>query len=435
MTGSPVDPADDLLRFIDDSPSPFHAVATMAARLEAAGFRPLDERDRWSLSAGDRRYVVRDGGSLVAFRVGTAAPADAGLRLVGAHTDSPTLKLRPLPDVRRVGWRLAGVEPYGGLLAHTWLDRDLTLAGRVAVRDAAAPDGLRLELLRLPGAPLRIPSLAIHLDRSVREGLQLDPQRHLVPLWGPDTDGAPDLGDLLAATAGCEPDDLLGWDLVAADTQPAARWGRDGELLAAPRLDNQASCYAGTLALLAAAEAALPHTVVLVANDHEEVGSGSAEGARGPFLEDVLGRLHAALGETDGQAVARAAARSRLISADMAHAVHPNYADRHEPGHSPVLGGGPVLKTNANQAYASDAGTGGWFAARCAEAGVPLQHFVTRADLPCGSTIGPLSATRLGIPTVDVGAPMLGMHACRETAAAADVPLYVAALTACLRRG
>ena len=420
----------DLRAFVDASPTPFHVVAEMVRRLAAAGFSELAEVDRWTLAPGDQRYVVRDGGSVVAFRVGTAPLADVGARLVGTHTDSPTFKVRPRYDVRRAGFALVGVEPYGGLLAHTWLDRELTVAGRLATRDGG------LHLVVLPGAPLRLPSLAIHLDRSVREGLTLDPQRQLVPLWGPA--GSDDLLQALALVAGVAHDEVVGHDLVLTDSQPAAETGADSSWIAAPRLDNQGSCHSATLALLAAAPAA--HTQVLVANDHEEVGSGSAEGARGSFLADVLARLVAATGDRDldglrpydPQDLHRAVAQSRLVSADMAHALHPNFADRHEPDHAPALGGGPVLKLNANQSYATDAGTGGWFAARCADAGVPLQHFVSRADLPCGSTIGPLTATRLGIATVDVGSPLLGMHSCRELVSAVDVPLMVAALTSCL---
>jgi aspartyl aminopeptidase len=428
-TASSSELAADLRAFVDASPSPFHAVAEMANRLSAAGFTELREEDRWELAAGDRRYVVRDGGSIVAFRLGTAPLSDAGARLVGAHTDSPTFKVRPRPDVRRVGYRLVGVEPYGGVLLHTWMDRELTLAGRIAVRGA---DGqVELQHVHLPGAPLRLPSLAIHLDRGLRDGLKLDPQRHLVPLWGPDLDDEQGLRDALAAHAGVSAADIVGHDLVTADTAPSATAGADGEWIAAPRLDNLGSCHAGVLALLAAAEPT-PSTAVLVANDHEEVGSGSAEGARGPFLADVLERLVAVTDDGDRQALPRALARSRLVSADMAHAVHPNYAEQHEPGHRPALGGGPVLKLNANQAYATDARSGAWFTVRCSEAGVPVQHFVSRADLPCGSTIGPLTSTRTGIPTVDVGAPLLAMHSCRELVAADDIGLMTRALTACL---
>lgn len=414
----------DLRAFVDASPSPFHAVAEMCRRLAADGFTALDERERWTLAPGDQRYVVRDGGSVVAFRVGTAPTAEVGIRLVGTHTDSPTFKLRPRYDVRRGAYRLLGVEPYGGLLAHTWLDRELTVAGRLVTRDGD------VHLVRLPGGPVRLPSLAIHLDRSVREGLVLDPQQHLVPVWGADTDRDPDLLQALAGQVGLEPADVLGHDLVLADSQLSAATGIDGSWVAAPRLDNLGSCHSATLALLAAEPAA--HTQLIVGNDHEEVGSGSAQGARGSFLEDVLRRLVAATGGQDAQDHAMTIARSHLVSADMAHAQHPTRDERHEPAHTPVLGGGPVLKLNANQAYATDARSGAWFTARCHQAGVPVQHFVSRADLPCGSTIGPLTATRLGISTVDVGSPLLAMHSCRELGSAADVPLMVAALTSCL---
>ena len=414
---------DDLRAFVDAAPSPAHAVAELVRRLTAAGFTQLAEADSWSPEPGGRYVVVRHG-SLVAFRMGSAPLAEAGMRLVGAHTDSPTFKVRPRSDVRQAGYRLVGVEPYGGGLWHTWLDRELTVAGRLVLRGGATV------LARLPGAPLRLPSLAIHLDRSVREGLTLDPQRHLVPVWSRDLAGEPGLMAALAETAGTDPDEVVGHDLVLADTQPAARAGADGTWVAAPRLDDLACCHSGLHALLAAP--AGERTQVLVCNDHEEVGSGSMAGARGSFLEDVVRRLAAATDPGDPQAAHRALARSVLVSADMAHAVHPTRSDRHEPGHQPELGGGPVLKVNANQAYATDAATGGWFTDRCAEVGVPVQTFVTRADLPCGSTIGPLTATRLGIATVDVGAPMLAMHSCRELASATDIPSMVGALTACL---
>jgi aspartyl aminopeptidase len=414
---------DDLRSFVDASPSPAHAVAELARRLAAAGFTELAETDSWAPSPGAGHYVVRSG-SLVAFRLGSRPLSEAGLRIIGAHTDSPTFKVRPHSDVRQAGYRLIGVEPYGGGLWHTWLDRELTVAGRVALR------GGRTELVRLPGAPLRLPSLAIHLDRSVKEGLTLDPQRHLVPVWDRDLGTEAGLAEALADAVGADLTDVVGHDLVLTDVQPAAATGADGSWIAAPRLDNQGCCHSGLLALLAAA--AGQRTQVLVCNDHEEVGSGSMSGARGSFLEDVVARLAAATDPGHPQAVHRAVAHSVLVSADMAHAVHPTRSDRHEPEHRPQLGGGPVLKLNANQAYATDAVTGGWFTERCAEAGVPVQHFVSRADLPCGSTIGPLTATRLGIATVDVGAPTLAMHSCRELVSALDVPLMVAALTACL---
>ncbi len=412
---------DDLRAFVDASPSPGHAAAEIARRLVAGGFRELAETALWELSPGDAVFAVR-GASVVAVRVGSEPVPEAGLRIIGAHTDSPTFRVRPRSDVRQAGYRLVGVEPYGGGLWHTWLDRELTVAGRLALR------GGTTALVRLPGAPLRLPSLAIHLDRSVREGLTLDPQRHLQPVWGSELSTEPGLLEALGAAAGVSAADVVGHDLVLADTQPAARAGADGTWIAAPRLDDLACCHSGLLALLGARGER--HTQVLVCNDHEEVGSGSASGARGSFLEDVIGRL---AGDRQPQASARTIAASKLVSADMAHAVHPTRSERHDPSHQPVLGGGPVLKLNANQAYATDAVSGGWFTERCEEAGVPVQHFVSRADLPCGSTIGPLTATRLGLSTVDVGAPQLAMHSVRELASAADVPLMVGAFTSCLQ--
>ena len=428
----------DLVAFLDAAPTPFHAVAEVVRRLEAAGFSRLDERERWTLSAGDRRYVVRDGGSVVAVRVGRQAPSDAGFRLVGAHTDSPTFRVRPTADVRRFGQHLVGVEVYGGPLAHTWMDRDLTVAGRVAVRahDGAEDGAVDLRLVRLEGAPLRMPSLAIHLDRDVaRDGVKLNPQQHLVPVWGGDRGDGGGFLEAVAGAAGVDAREVLAHDLVLVDAQPPALAGRDDAWVVGARQDDLACVHAGVLALLGAEDGGLADaTQVLVANDHEEVGSGSAEGARGPFLEDALRRVAAACDDVDPQAFARAAARSLLVSADMAHAVHPSYADRHEPEHRPVLGGGPVVKANANQAYATDAATAAAFVLACAEAGVPVQRFVTRGDLPCGSTIGPLTATRLGIPAVDVGNPLWGMHSVRETTAASDVALMAQALAVHLAR-
>src|SRR4051794_10874045 len=291
---------DDLRAFVDASPSPSHAVAELAHRLTEAGFTELAETDRWEPEPGATHFVVRHG-SLIAFRLGSLPSAASGLRIVGAHTDSPTFKMRPHSDVRQAGYRLVGVEPYGGGLWHTWLDRELTVAGRVVLRGGSTA------LVRLPGAPLRLPSLAIHLDRSVREGLTLDPQRQLVPVWDQALEGEPGLLEAVAAAAGVDADDIAGHDLVLADTQPAARSGADGTWIAAPRLDNLGCSHAGLLALLGAP--ASDRTQVLVCNDHEEVGSGSMAGARGSFLEDVITRLAAATDAGNGQALHRALAR------------------------------------------------------------------------------------------------------------------------------
>lgn len=424
----------DLLEFIDRSPTPYHAVATTIERLEGAGYRRLEESEFWTLRAGDRCYVVRGGGSLAAFEIGTASPTQAGFRIVGAHTDSPNLRIKPKPDLHAHGLHQLAVEIYGGVLLHTWLDRDLSLAGRVTLRDGP---GIRTELVDFARPLLRVPSLAIHLYRELaQEGLKLNAQKHLVPIVGLDT-GQSLLG-LLAAELGVGGDaksdevEILAYDLMAYDLQPAACSGADGEFIQAPRLDNLASTHAGLNALLAAGQkGASVCTRVVVLYDHEEVGSRSAQGAGGTFLGDTLERIAGATADKEGsaQALARAIARSWLISADMAHAVHPNYADRHEPGHRPLLGAGPVIKTNANQSYATDAESAGFFTALCGQVGITPQYFVTRSDLGCGSTIGPISAARVGIRTVDVGNPMLSMHSCREMSAAADVAPMIAVLS------
>lgn len=426
------DPVADLLRFIDRSPTPYHAVAETVRRLAEAGFREAPENDVWELSPGDRRYLVRGDGSLVAFEVGAAPPARAGYRVVGAHADSPNLRIKPLADVSAHGYRQLAAELYGAVLLHTWLDRDLSLAGRATLRGAGT--AVRTRLLDFRRPLLRVPSLAIHLDRSVRtEGLKLNEQIHAVPIVG--LEGAPALSELIAAELRADGDgavaaeDVLAFDLMAHDPQPAALLGARGEFICAPRLDNLASCHAGLAALLGAAEAnAAEFTRVLVLYDHEEVGSRTAQGAAGTLLRDALGRIASGFEADEPQGLPRALAQSLLISVDMAHAVHPNYADRHEPGHRPRVGGGPVIKLNANQSYAGDARTVGLFRELCARVGVEPQHFASRNDIPCGSTVGPISAARVGIPTVDVGNPMLSMHSCREMAGAADVAPMIAVL-------
>jgi aspartyl aminopeptidase len=421
----------DLLAFIDASPTPYHAVAESVRRLESVGYRQCAEHEVWNLSPGDRRFAIRNGGGLVAFEVGSGSPASGGFRIVGAHTDSPNLRLKPRADVSAHGYRQFAVETYGGLLLHTWLDRDLSVAGRVTLRGEAEPKTALLDF----GRPLvRIPNLAIHLYREVKtEGLKLNSQQHGIPVAG--LEGAPGLDELISKElraqeiADVGPDEVLGFDLMLYDTQPSALGGIDEAFIHAPRLDNLASCHAGVSALAGCEATELPlFTRVLVLYDHEEVGSRSAQGAGGTLLRDALERCVSGFKGGEPQGVSRALARSLLVSADMAHAVHPNYADKHEPGHRPVLGGGPVIKVNADQAYASDGLSSGVFSALCSEVGVEPQHFVSRNDIPCGSTIGPISAARVGISTVDVGNPMLSMHSCREMAGSADVAPMIAVL-------
>ena len=431
------DRVDDLLTYIDQSPTPYHAVIETAGRLEAVGYSLLEEGDAWTLSPGDRRYVIRAGGSIAAFEVGSAAPAEAGFRVIGAHTDSPNLRIKPSPDVREHGYHQLAVEPYGGVLLHTWLDRDLTIAGRVTL---AIEGETETRLVDFERPLLRVPNLAIHLYRELnQEGLKLNAQRHLSPLLGLGDDA--DFVELLCAELGREGamvdrDQVLAFDLMTYDTQRSVRSGANGEFIHAPRLDNLASSHAGIEALIQAGAAGpSAATRVVVLYDHEEVGSRSTQGAGGTFLADTLERIAIGAKGSDAESMARAVSRSWLISADMAHAIHPNYADRHEPGHRPKLGAGPVIKTNSNQAYATDAESAGFFASLCARVGVTPQNFVTRSDLGCGSTIGPISAARVGIRTVDVGNPMLSMHSVREMAASADVDPMIEVLAEFFRGG
>jgi aspartyl aminopeptidase len=433
MVGPMADRIRDLISFLDVSPTPYHAVAEAVRRLEVAGYRPLRELDAWELEAGDRCYVVRGGGSVVAFELGAAELADAGLRIVGAHTDSPNLRLKPRADVKAHGYRQLAVEPYGGVLRHTWFDRDLGIAGRVSVAAGEEPRTVLVDLRR----PLaRIASLAIHLYRELRQdGLKLNEQTHLPPLIGLET--APELATLLVEELeargedSIDVDDILAYDLMLYDLAGAEVGGGHGEFLFSARLDNLASSHAALSALLDAGEKdEAPFTRVVALFDHEEVGSRSAHGAGGPFLLDVLDRVAMLTSGGDPEARARAIARSMMVSADMAHAVHPNYADRHEAGHRPLIGGGPVIKVNANQSYASESETAAMFASVCRRADVPYQHFITRSDYGCGSTIGPINAARVGLRTVDVGNPMLSMHSCREMAGTADVEPMIRALTA-----
>ena len=430
---SQIDPADDLISYVNASPSPWHAVQETVRRLEGAGYRPLREEESWTITPGDRVYVIRGGSSIAALEIGAQPPETGGFRLVGAHTDSPNLRLKPNALGKKAGQHQLGVEIYGGVLLYTWIDRDLGLAGRVFTRKAGG--GIEPRLVRFDRPILRVPSLAIHLDRTVNaEGLTLNPQTHMVPVAALESGGMLDLHALILDSVRRDGEslahsDLLGFDLCAYDVVPATRGGARAEYVYAARLDNLASCHAATSALLDA-----PRTDAVTRGaflfDHEECGSQSAQGADGPFLRDVLERVCAAHPAASRDALPRALSRSFFVSADMAHALHPNYADRHEPAHQPMLGAGPVIKSNANQRYATDGETASRFELWCAEADVVPQRFVTRTDLACGSTIGPITAAKLGIRVVDVGNPMLSMHSCREMSGAADVGKMIAVLRA-----
>ncbi|WP_163507450.1 M18 family aminopeptidase [Fodinicola acaciae] len=401
----------DLMRFLTASPSPYHAVAAAAAMLEAAGFRPVVETDTFPTEPGGR-YLFR-GGTLIAWWLPDGAPPYAPFRIIGSHTDSPNLRVKPRPDTGRVGWRQVAVEVYGGPLWNSWLDRDLGLSGRLALADGSH------RLVHIDQPFLRIPQLAIHLNRSTNEGLTLDPQTHLSPVWGLGTPTDGELIGYVAKHAGVAADEVLGWDLMTHDVQPPALLGRDGELLAAGRMDNLVSVHASAAALAAVAGSATDFVPVLVANDHEEIGSQSDTGADGPLLLTVLRRvIHSRGGSYDD--AARALAASQCLSVDMGHAVHPNYAEKHDPDHHPLPNGGPILKVNANQRYTTDASGRALFISLCEKAGVPWQVFVSNNRQPCGSTIGPLTASVTGIRTVDIGIPALSMHSARELCGADD---------------
>lgn len=427
---------DDLAAFVQASPSPYHAVAEAAARLEKAGFRQVAESERWDDAAGGK-YVLR-GGTIIAWYVPEGARPHTPYRIIGAHTDSPNLRVKPRPDMGAAGWRQIAVEVYGGPLLNSWLDRDLGIAGRLALRDGST------RLVNVDRPLMRVAQLAIHLDRQVNDGLKLDKQRHLQPLWGLGEAEDGDLIAFLAEEAGVAADDVAGWDLMAHDVQPPAYLGRDRELLACPRLDNLLSTHACVAALtaLAAGNASggtsggaaggLDAIPVLAAFDHEENGSESDTGAQGPLLGNVLERsVHARGGAYDDRM--RALAASVCVSSDVGHAVHPNYTERHDPTHHPRAGGGPILKTNVNQRYATDGAGRAVFAAACERAGVPFQHFVSNNAMPCGTTIGPITAARHGITTVDIGVPILSMHSARELCSADDPHLLASALHAFLR--
>ncbi|MBX3313456.1 MAG: M18 family aminopeptidase [Actinobacteria bacterium] len=416
---------EDLLAYVDASPSPYHAVEESARRLLAAGFEELAPGA--PLPAGGSRFVRR-GGALVAW-AGPSRGADDPFRLVGAHTDSPNLRVKPRPDLGSAGFRQLGVEVYGGALWNSWLDRDLGLSGRVVVRGA---DGPETHLFRVDEPLLRIPQLAIHLDRDVNGGgLKLNPQTDLTPVWGVGSSGPDDFRAFLADRVGAAAADVLAWDAMVHDLTPSTRLGLDGELVAAPRIDNLLSCWAGTEALVAATEQLAPPaaTPVLCLYDHEEVGSTSTTGADGALLASLLEQIVTA-GGGDRAAFLRSMARSACISADGAHATHPNHPERHDPDHRVAIDGGPVVKVNANQRYASDAETIALAVDAAERAGVPHQVFVSRNDQPCGSTIGPLTAARLGIATVDVGVAQLSMHSARELCGAQDPPRFVQLLHA-----
>jgi aspartyl aminopeptidase len=409
-----------LCDFLGAATTPFHAVAELAKRLRSGGFVSLAEDEAWQLTPGGKYYVTRNDSSIVAFVPGREASVLEGMRMVGAHTDSPCLMVKPAPEKLRNGYFQLGVQVYGGALLSPWFDRDLSLAGRVSYQDGAGQ--LRTALIDYREPIACIPSLAIHLDKEANKNRKINPQTDILPVLCQPGEGAPtDFRQLLQTRLleehpDCDVARVLDYELSFYDTQAPAVIGLEREFITSARLDNLLSCFIGLQALLHSDGAA---SSLLVCNDHEEVGSLSAAGAQGPLLRSVLKRLAAQqqVGESPYAALTE---RSMMISADNAHGIHPNYADRHDDNHGPLLNAGPVIKVNANQRYASNSETTGLYRMLAAAEDVPVQSFVVRTDMACGSTIGPITAGGTGIRTLDIGVPTLGMHSIREFAGTRD---------------
>ncbi len=407
-----------LCEFLEQATTPFHAVEALAARLAAAGFQALDDESEWSLEAGGKYFLTRNGSALIAFVLGVDfVPGEgSGMRMVGAHTDSPCLMVKPQPEKLRHGYYQLAVEVYGGVLLNPWFDRDLSLAGRVTFR--TSDNTLQSALVDFRSAIATIPSLAIHLDREVNRQRSINPQTDILPVLAQQEGDKPQsFRELLKAQLVREHPALdvaavLDYELSFYDTQPPALIGLEQQFIASARLDNLLSCFTATEALLAADGS---QSCLLVCNDHEEVGSLSAAGAQGPMLRSVLRRI-----ATSEAAYARLADRSMMISADNAHGIHPNFADKHDDNHGPRLNAGPVIKVNSNQRYATNSQTAGLYRLLAATEEVPVQAFVVRNDMACGSTIGPITAGETGIKTLDIGVPTFGMHSIRELAGSDD---------------
>ena len=401
-----------LTEFISSSPTPFHAVSTMSERLTGSGYQRLHESEDWDLQPNTGYWVTRNDSSIIAFHTGSSLSFANGVRLVGAHTDSPCLKIKPNPELKGHGCQRLAAEVYGGVLLRTWFDRDLSLAGRVTYSDSKGK--VTSTLIDFETPIVQIPSLAIHLNRQANDDAKIQRQKELNLVLALAENKA-DFSDLLVkqlAMQGVEQAAVLDHEIYAYDTQAPAVGGLHGDFFVSARLDNLLSCYIGLEALLTSADG---EPKLLICNDHEEVGSQSASGAQGPFLRDFLERIC-----QDGQQLSRVLSKSMLVSADNAHAIHPNYPEKHDAGHGPVINSGPVIKVNANQRYATNSETSAIFKQLAKEVDVELQTFVARNDMGCGSTIGPITASEIGVATIDVGCPQWGMHSIRETAGTKD---------------
>ncbi len=419
--------AQALLDFIDASPSPWHAVETVSQQLLAAGYQQLLEANAWQLAPSGKYFVVRGGASIIAFSLGNQALVETGFRLIGAHTDSPGLRLKPQAAFGNSGLVRIGVEVYGGPILATFADRDLSIAGRVMVKSGA---DFQTHLIKFDQALMRLPNLAIHMNREVNDkGLKFHKQDELPLIFGEAKEGIEADQQFLQKIADelkVNIADILTWELNVYDTQKGSFWGANQEFIANSQLDNLASCHATLTALLANKNSATTNIIALF--DHEEVGSESATGASGSFLNDVISRITAHENLTAADKL-RALAQSFFISADMAHAYHPNFSGSYDSHHHVLVNKGVVIKSNCNHRYASNADTAARFMQICQQADVPHQQYVHRTDLGCGSTIGPIIAAQLGVATVDVGCPMWAMHSLRESAGVLDHHYMIRALS------
>ena len=425
MKYSPSDFNQGLCQFLDASPTPYHAVASLQTLLEDKGFEQLHEADSWGQLNAGHYFVIREA-SIIAFTLTGNDLSNTGIRMVGAHTDSPCLKVKPKPEKVQQSLFQLGVEVYGGALLNPWFDRDLSLAGRVSYED---PQGQIAQVIIDFKDPIAtIPSLAIHLDREANQNRSINPQLHMPPILAQMDDGDKlDFRALLEQQCRQQHPEInigrvLDYEMCFYDTQKAAVMGLSADFITSARLDNLLSCYVGLQSLLAADNT---RSALLVCNDHEEVGSQSVSGAQGTFLQAVLQRL------VDGnEAYQRMVEQSLMISADNAHAIHPNYADKHDAEHGPLLNKGPVIKTNANQRYATSSQTSALFRQLCEQNDVPVQDFVVRTDMACGSTIGPITSSHIGVKTIDIGLPTFAMHSIRELAGSQDAVMLHKVLTA-----
>jgi len=426
MDNAPIiDFNQNLLSFLDKSPTPFHAVAAMSECLERNDFQKLDELETWGKLSAGKYYITRNESSLIAFTLGEEELAETGFKMVGAHTDSPCLKIKPQPERIKHNLVQLGVEVYGGALLNPWFDRDLSMAGRVSYLDSQ--HAIQHTLVNFEKAVATIPSLAIHLDREANKDRTINPQNHLPPIvMQVGDDDSIDFRKLVLQQIQKKNPELdiakvLDYEICLYDTQRAAITGLDDDFISSARLDNLLSCYVGLTSLI---NGDSTQSNLLVCSDHEEVGSVSTSGAQGSFLESVLHRL-----SSDIEQHHRMLQRSMMISADNAHAVHPNYSDKHDAEHGPKINHGPVIKTNANQRYATNSETSAYFRQLCEHVEVPVQDFVVRTDMGCGSTIGPITASTLGVKTLDIGVPTFAMHSIRELAGSQDAFMLDKVLT------